>query len=177
MNGIYWKEGEAFSNSMSLIVSLMVRHPEIATLSLNPVGKSLHFTFLVGRNLTREEFEAFREKYLLSLDVMTEIHQKDYTEAVIQRQSLDNFSFIEVTRDIASLCQEEIAMLVSLIRDVFEGEVLSDQEDGLGEEEQVFQEEMIDHMLEDLKDSRQEKRLIGIREEGRVMVFNRAEPR
>lgn len=177
MNGIYWKEGEAFSNSMSLIVSLMVRHPEIATLSLDPVDKSLHFTFMVGRSLKREEFGAFREKYLLSLDVMTEIHQKNYRDAVINLQTLDNFSFIEVTRDIASLCQEEIAMLVNLIRDVFDGELLSDQEDGLGEEEQVFQEEMIDHMLEDLKDSRQEKRLIGIREEGRVMVFNRAEPR
>ena len=33
---------------------------------------------------------------------------------------------------------------------------------------------MIEHMLEDLKDSRQEKKLIGFREEGRVMVFNRA---
>lgn len=177
MNGIFWKEGEAFNNSMSLIVSLMVRYPEIATLSLDPTEKSLHFTFLVGRHLSDKDFNEFRENYFLSLQVMGDIMQRNFNVSTLSFQSQDNFGFIEVIRDIPTLSQEEISLLINLIRDNFAGELLSDQEEGIGEEEQVFQEEMIDHMLEDLKDSRQEKRLIGIREEGRVMVFNRVDSR
>lgn len=177
MKGVFWKEGEAFTNSMSLIVSLMVRYPEIATLSLNPEEKSLHFTFLINHPLSGEKFEQFKEKYFLSLQVMADLHQREMAIATVSHQTQDNLGFLEISRDIASITQEEISLLVNLVRESFGGDLLSDQEDGMGEEEQVFQEEMIDHMLEDLKDTRQEKRLIGIREEGRVMVFNRADSR
>jgi hypothetical protein len=177
MKGVFWKEGEAFTNSMSLIVSLMVRYPEIATLSLNPEEKSIHFTFLIAHPLTEDEFNNFKERLFLGLQVMAEIHQRAMEVCTVAHQSQDNFGFMEISRDIASITQEEISLLVNLIREVFTGDLVSDQEDSIGEEEQVFQEEMIDHMLEDLKDSRQEKRLIGIREEGRVMVFNRADTR
>ena len=86
----------------------------------------------------------------------------------------DGLTFLEIIRNIESLTQEEIALITGVIREFFEEYLLLDQEDTLQEEDTVLQEEMIEHMLEDLKDSRQEKRLIGFREEGRVLVFNRA---
>ncbi|HHZ19320.1 MAG TPA: hypothetical protein GX391_02225 [Firmicutes bacterium] len=172
MKGVFWKEGEPFNNSMSLIVSLMVRYPEIATLSLDPQEKTLHFTFLIGHELAEAEFRLFLQDYTMSLEVLAELNQRNYSIASISYYTQDNFSFLEVVRDISSLSQEEISLIVHLVREKL-GELVCDPEDVVGEEEQVFQEELIEHMLEDLKDSRQEKKLIGIREEGRVMIFNR----
>ena len=51
------------------------------------------------------------------------------------------------------------------------------EEDGeAGEEDLLFQEEMIAHMLEELKEVPQKKELTGIREEGRVLIFNHSDP-
>ncbi|HEX2953356.1 MAG TPA: hypothetical protein VHR47_05160, partial [Bacillota bacterium] len=102
MKGVFWKEGEAFTNSMSLIVSLMVRYPEIATLSLNPEEKSLHFTFLIAHPLAEDEFNSFKERLFLSLKVMAEINQRSMSLSTIIHQSQDNFGFLEISRDIAS---------------------------------------------------------------------------
>ncbi|MGE5529238.1 MAG: hypothetical protein ACM3X6_08870 [Patescibacteria group bacterium] len=174
MKGIFWKEGEAFTNSMNLIVSLLVRYPGIATISLDPVQKFLQFTFVVKRSLTLPEFERFSGTVTESLQAHAELNGRAPRLLDLRLSKFDDLSFLEIKRDIDSLQPEEIALLTTLIDQEFGGELVQDQEETLEEEDQAIQEEMIEHMLEDLKDSRQEKKLIGFREEGRVMVFNRA---
>jgi hypothetical protein len=41
------------------------------------------------------------------------------------------------------------------------------------EEDLLVQEEIIDEMLQDVKDCRQDKNIVAFREEGRVVVFNK----
>ena len=174
MKGIFWQEGESFTNSMSLIVSLLVRYPSIATISLDPALKSFQFTFVIAHLLSSSEFERFAQRVKESMETVVNLAGRAPRLLDLSLSRFEGLSFIEVKRDIDSLLPGEIALLAALIDEEFEGELVRDQEEGLEEEDQVIQEEMIEHMLEDLKDSRQEKKLIGFREEGRVMVFNRA---
>ena len=174
MKGIFWKEGESFTNSMSLIVSLLVRYPGIATVNFDPAQKSLGFTFAVARPLSQEEFGEFAATVKDSLAAMAELAGRAPSLVELGLSDHAGMSFLEIKRDIDSLMPEEIALLTSLIDQEFDGELVREQDEAFEEEDQAIQEEMIEHMLEDLKDSRQEKKLIGFREEGRVMVFNRA---
>jgi hypothetical protein len=180
MKGIFWKEGESFSNSMSLIAFLLVRYPELGSVRFDPVQKTLLFSFVLIKSLTKAEFEPFKDKLLLSLNNMTQLQGRELESESesgtieINYAEYDGLTFLEIVRNIESLTQEEIALITGMIRESFEDYLLLDQDDTLQEEDAVLQEEMIEHMLEDLKDSRQEKRLIGFREEGRVLVFNRA---
>lgn len=175
MKGIFWKEGESFSNSMSLIAFLLVRYPEIGSIRFDPTKKTLQFTFVLVKFLSDEELKQFEEKLLLSLNSISVLQERELGKIELQCTVEEGgLSFLEITRDINSLTQEEIALMIGLIQQFFEGMILLDQDDTVQEEEMALQEEMIEHMLEDLKDSRQEKRLIGFREEGRVMIFNRA---
>ena len=174
MKGIFWKEGESFSNSMSLIAFLLVRYPEIGSVRFDPVQKTLQFSFIVGKPLTEEEFQSFKDQLLLSLNNIAQLQGRDCGEIRIGFNVCDDLTFLEVIRDLESLNQEEIALIIGVVKQGFEGSLLLDQEEGVQEEDEVIQEEMIEHMLEDLKDSHPEKRLIGFREEGRVFVFNRA---
>ncbi len=173
MKGIFWKESESFTNSMSLIVSLLVRYPGIATINFDPVQKSLGFTFAVARPLSQEEFEGFAATVKDSLAAVAALAGRAPNMLDLGLSDHDGISFLEVKRDIDTLMPEEIALLTSLIDQEFDGELVREQDDSLEEEDQAIQEEMIEHMLEDLKDSRQEKKLIGFREDGRVLVFNR----
>ncbi len=174
MKGIFWKEGESFSNSMSLIAFLLVRYPEIGTVRYDPDGKTLQFSFMLIKALNEEEFAAFKERMTLSLDAISDLQGKKPLETEISFTECENLTFLEILRDIDSLSQEEIGLIIGLVQQFFEGNLLLDQEEAVQDEDVLLQEEMIDHMLEDLKDSHQEKRLIGFREEGRVLVFNRA---
>ena len=174
MKGIFWKEGESFSNSMSLIAFLLVRYPEIGSVRFDPVQKTLQFSFVLVKSLAKEEFELFKDNLLLSLNNMTQLQERAAGTIEVNYAEYDGLTFLEIVRNIDALTQEEIALITGVIHEFFEEYLLLDQEDTLQEEDTVLQEEMIEHMLEDLKDSRQEKRLIGFREEGRVLVFNRA---
>ena len=103
---------------------------------------------------------------------MLELNNQQPTVLKISCHQSQGFSFLELKRDIISFSQDEIPLVIGIIASRYGQDIIKDQEEGIAEEEQLFQEEMIDHMLEDLKDTRQERRLIGIREEGRVMIFN-----
>jgi hypothetical protein len=174
MKGIFWKEGESFSNSMSLIAFLLVRYPEIGSVQFDPVRKILQFSFVLTKLLTDSELEEFKEKLLLSLSSISELHERELEQVEIQCTNDSSLTFLEIIRDIDSLSQEEISLIIGLVQQAFDGFLLLDQEEAVQDEDVILQEEMIEHMLEDLKDSRQEKRLIGFREEGRVLIFNRA---
>lgn len=174
MKGIFWKEGEPFSNSMSLIAFLLMRYPEIGSVRFDPQEKTLQFSFVVTRSSPETELTAFRTQLLGSLRAITELQGREVGRTEVSHAIYEDLTFIEVTRGIHSLNQEEIALLIGLVQQTFGGSLLLDQDEGAQEEDILLQEEMIEHMLEDLKDSRQEKRLIGFREEGRVLVFNRA---
>jgi hypothetical protein len=129
---------------------------------------------MLTKLLTDSELEEFKEKLLLSLSSISELHERELEQVEIQCTDDSSLTFLEIIRDIDSLSQEEISLIIGLVQQVFDGFLLLDQEETVQDEDVILQEEMIEHMLEDLKDSRQEKRLIGFREEGRVLIFNRA---
>ncbi|HEY8463508.1 MAG TPA: hypothetical protein VIM29_05710 [Bacillota bacterium] len=173
MKGIFWKEGESFSNSMSLIAFLLVRYPEIGSVRFDPDQKTLQFSFMLTKTLNAEALTKYEEKLALSLDAMAQLQGREMGRLDIGYNEEGEMGFLEITRDIDSLSQEEIALIIGITQQLLGGILLLDQEEMAQEEDVVLQEEMIEHMLEDLKDSRQEKKLIGFREEGRVLIFNR----
>jgi hypothetical protein len=173
MKGIFWKEGESFSNSMSLIAFLLVRYPEIGSISFDPEQKTMQFSFVLVKLLEQTDLAQFTEQLTLSMNSMSLLQNREMGQLKVTCNEDEGLSFLEITRDVDSLSQEEISLIIGVVQQFFEGILLLDQEEAAQEEDVLLQEEMIEHMLEDLKDSRQEKKLIGFREEGRVLIFNR----
>jgi len=76
-------------------------------------------------------------------------------------------------RDLDTLAQEEINLIVELFRQYFNKNLVTEDHEHLIEEDLLAQEEMIDNMLESIKDSTEDKYLFAFREEGKVLVFNK----
>lgn len=169
-----YREGDGSSTSVGLLVSILVRYPEICTVSYTPDSRVLGFSFMVARRVNADEFDAFRRLALASISVYLElVRLEDAPHAEISSSYLGNVTQVQLTRDVATLTGDEISLLIGLILDAFGDDLVSDRSEDLGEEELMVQEEFIANLLADLKETTQEKRLIGFREEGRVMVFNR----
>ena len=176
MKGVFSRDGESFTSSMSLIVSLLIRYPEIATLRLNPADSSLIFSFIFRHKFSAEEKQAFREELRISLEALALLDQvkPEIIELSFKRQGA--LSFLEIKRDIASFSPDELSLTIKIINSRYEDKVVKEEDGEAGEEDLLFQEEMIAHMLEELKEVPQKKELTGIREEGRVLIFNHSDP-
>ena len=159
--------------SVGLLISILVRYPEIGTVKFNPGSQTLRLSFLLSRLIKENEYEVFAEKIRTSLETynMLEGHEQVIIKTALR--SFDNISVIEVDRDVHTLSKTEIGLIITLMKEFYAGRMIVDTNDNLLEEDLLVQEELIDNMLDQLKVARYEKNLIGIREDGRVMVFNK----
>lgn len=167
------QERRANPDGVNLLVSILVCYPEIATLRFEPADDTLKMTFVLSGVPTQEEFEDasdFIKRSLLTY------HALEYRNDAVVDFKLDacgQLAFVHVMRDVATLSRGEIALLSTLMRDRFAERLSRDANVTNFEEEGVIQEELIDNMIGNVKLSRVVERLIGIREDGRVMVFNK----
>jgi hypothetical protein len=82
-------------------------------------------------------------------------------------------AMLTIIRDVGSLSRGEIALIIALLREKVIDLLVSDQSEFLVEEDLLIQEELIENMLENMKREYDSHSLIGIREDGRVLVFNK----
>jgi hypothetical protein len=161
------------SRSVGLLISMLVRYPELGTVRLDPACQTLKFTFLVTRLLEEEDFTSLKDHIRSALDAYTYLMDKPIETADVARESYDDLTVLTVTRDVQSLSQEEISLLIEILRSRFKRHLVADFNESLLEEDLLMQEQIIGEMLEDLRDTVQEKNLIAFREGGRVLVFNK----
>ena len=161
------------SKSVSLLISILVRYPEVGSLHYDPLTQELRFTFLLTRALSEGETAALRERVVASLEALGHLEGRTMLECHLENSSLgDHLTMVEIRRDVSTLTQEEISLVIALMRMEFRQQLVVDPGDSLYEDELALQDEMIEQMLEDLRDSRSDRRLVAFREEGRVLVFN-----
>lgn len=160
-------------NSVGLLISILVRYPELASINFDPKQQSLKFTFLATKILPETEFHRLRDLVEASLDAYWGLSRRRPAEFSFTISSFAGVSVLEMTRDVASLSQEELALVISLMKDALGDRLVVDRNDGSPDEDLSVQEELIQEMLEDIKEDKLEKNLIAFREEGRVLVFNK----
>jgi hypothetical protein len=160
-------------DSVGLLISILVRYPEIGTVKFNPGSQTLKLSFILSQLINEEQYQVFADKICTSLEAYNML---EGNHNVIIRTSYSQFeqiSMLEVDRDVHTLSKTEISLIITLVKSCFDGRLVIDKNDSLLEEDLLVQEELIDNMLEHLKISRFDRNLIGIREDGRVMVFNK----
>jgi len=165
------------SRGVDLLVSILVRYPELTSINFDAGCGALKFTFLVAGVVGRKEFPDFRRRLLNSLEVLQALEGRTSSLRRVERGCYDDVTVIELTRDVDTLTQEEISLSIELLRETFGDRLV---EDGTGEspheEELDDQDELIGKMLDDVRGHRSSSsrsRLIAVREEGRVLVFNK----
>ena len=172
--GVRYKgKGHDVTDSVGLLISILVRYPEVATINFDPENQLLKFTFIYSQVLGDNELCNLKEKLMDSIEVYNLLEGKETRLVSLSHQVCDNLTLIEVQRDVDTLAQEEITLIVELFHQCLNSNLVTEENEQLIEEDLIAQEEMIDHMLESVKVSAQDKYLFAFREEGRVLVFNK----
>ena len=85
----------------------------------------------------------------------------------LKRTTYDNITVVEIERDVSSLTSDELSLIMELIRTAFADNMMCEGNTVLDEEDTGLQNELIDNMLDDIRDSRYDKNLVGYRDEGK----------
>jgi len=161
------------SGGAGLLVSILLRFPEVGSVTFDPSCHSLCLTLLIHKRITRARYEALRLLVLESLAAFAYLQGLQPRIAEVSRTAFKGVTAIEITRDAESISREEIALLIGLARERFGEELVVDADADLPEEDMLIQEQLIDEALDHLRDVRQQYNLIAYREGGRVLVFNK----
>lgn len=168
-----YKGKEDVTNSVSLLISILIRHPEVAKINFDPEKQVLRFTFIFYGALAPADMSGLGGKILNSIEVYNILEGKQPQVVQLDHKISDNLTMIEIQRDVDTLAQGEIALMVELFRQYINNKLVTEESDELVDEDLVVQEELIDHMLESVKTKSENKRLYAFRDEGRVLVFNK----
>lgn len=160
------------SDSVSLLISILVRYPEVATINFDQENKVLKFTFIITGIIDEMVLNDFKKGLINSTEVYNMLENQKPTILEINEQLAEDFTLLEVKRDVATLTKEEISLYISLLRIKFNKSIVAEMNEML-EEDLLMQEELIEHMLENIKFTNQDNSLIAFREEGKVLVFNK----
>jgi len=168
-----YKHGGEVSDSIGLLISILVRYPEVGTINYEPQEQVLRFTFMLTKPLEREPLERFAQKFRKSLETYNYLEDREAQVINLKYTPYDRLMALEVQRDVTTLSRDEINLIIALVRDEFNTSLATENNDHMMEEELLIQEELIDRMLESVRGTVPQRQLIAFREEGRVMVFNK----
>ncbi len=165
------------SDAVGLVVALLVRYPEVATILSHPTDGTVTLSFAIRDALDRVNATSARESVVEHVRSLLEVTGEIAEVVSVATESDRAMSFVRVTRDARSFTRDELEMLVTLLDDRFGTRLvksLSAEDEGLEDE---TPDDLIEYALEALRDPQHKRSLVGFREEKRVLVYFVASPK
>jgi hypothetical protein len=160
------------ADTVNRVVALLVRFPELHSIRSNPADASLTLTYAVARRLETDAVRAladFVDEHVRSFHMLGGDAIERF--AVTCEEDVD-VTFVHVTRDLATFSPEELALQASLFVERFGDALLTNpQAEEAEDDESGTGEESVELALDALRDPGQRQRLVGVREEKRVIVY------
>ncbi|AFM42110.1 hypothetical protein Desaci_3209 [Desulfosporosinus acidiphilus SJ4] len=156
------------TDGVDLLTSILTRYPELGAVHYWCERQALKFTFMFKQAIDVESIQGILRP---ALEFYHHLERRKIRVFDISCRSEENIGVLHVVRDIESVSQREVGLMIELLRRNYIEEMIYD-EPYLPEEELEVQEEVINQMLTSLKHMDLDKNVIALRDEGRVLVFN-----
>ncbi|MBM7623272.1 hypothetical protein [Sporohalobacter salinus] len=159
------------SDSMELVISLLLQYPQVNKVNVNLNSQEVIFTFLIQRELSISGLKEFKSKLNQSLRLYGSLSQIDVAQIKIDYKCCGDLTELEITSGLCNLTEEVISFIIRFIYNEFGTELLSED---IVKDNSTVENEIINELLENLKVNNLNQRLVGFREKNKVLVFNKA---
>lgn len=164
------------SDSVSLLISILIRFPQIGTINYESKNRTMRFNFIVARKIEADEQTALASTLAAHIKAYHFVTAQKPTWVKFEcSHQYQEFYCVSLERDLVSLSKGELDLVISLLSERFGDSLVVEDREMLPDllDEAVFPEELIDSMLESVRTQRAAKNLTAMRENGRVLVFNK----
>jgi len=162
---------EETNDSVNLVISLLVRHPELSRVIIKPRSAAIAFFFIVRAVLDSDERSRFERSVTEHVRALRALGRSGKADVAVRFSTGDDLTFVEVERDAKSIRREEIAMLVGLVTQTFGERLVVNPPAEEGDDDMSMQEESVVSALDAVQRSRQRKGLVGFRDDRRVLIY------
>lgn len=158
---------------VNLLTSVLIYYPEISKISIEPDEK-IYINYIIQKILTDEKIEKTQtllEECLKSYHYLEKIQAEcDEIKIIIEEKA----TFITIKRDMKTFSHGELRLINTLINEEFDELLIMDTDKiPMIDNTMLAQMDLIDTMFASLKINPVVEKMIGIREAGRVIVFNK----
>jgi hypothetical protein len=170
---VKFKNGDDISDSIGLLISILVRYPEVGSINFDPQAHELRLTFILATYGENDKINGIKQLIDDSVQIYHQWERIRPRVFEVECENSEHYIIVNVKRDIDTLSRDEISFLMELFHTHFSNSLVAENNEDFWEEDLLIQEEMIGHMLEGLKNIKLDKKLIAYRDEGKVLVFNK----
>lgn len=172
---LIYNNGEGVSESAGLLISILMRYPEICTISYNPDDNIMSLSFSFAERIPEEKLQKGSDRLYDCLQTYSLLEGKHPPKFTVHWTILDETTLLKVEYDVDSVSKGEIALIISFLHEEFGDCLMRDWDAGepASEDDLLLQDEFISYMLEKFKGAVPRKKLIAFREEGKVHVFKK----
>jgi hypothetical protein len=160
------------ADTVNRVVALLVRFPELHSVRSNPADATLTLSFAVRERLDRVKQRALAEHVYDHVRAFLDLRGEVSGKIALACDRDTAVTFVNVTRDASSFAREELELLVALFADAYGDRLVRD---GAGatpaDDDPAARDELVEVALDALRDPTQRRRLVGFREEQRVLVY------
>jgi hypothetical protein len=160
------------ADTVNRVVALLVRFPELHSIRSNPADATLTLTYAVARRLDAAATRDFSDLVDEHVRAFHDLAGDQVARISVTEEHDAAVTFVHVTRDLASFSPDELALHAALFAGHFGDALVRNPEpDGALDDDLGSDEESVEMALDALRDPAQRQRLVGVREEKRVIVY------
>jgi hypothetical protein len=159
------------SDTVSSIVSLLVRFPEISSLWSHPTDGTLRLTYIVSRRLAKPEQNALAAILDDHVRAFVALEGRDVNTIGVRCETDNAVTFVHCTRDSASFTREELLLQIGVLSARYGDALVKNPAEEQDEENAELEDEQVEHAIDAMRDPDQKRSLVGYRDERRVMVY------
>jgi hypothetical protein len=160
------------ADTVNRVVALLIRFPELHSVRSNPADATLTLSFAVRKRLDRVETRALGERVSEHVRAFLDLRGDVPNKIAVACDKDAAVTFVHVTRDAASFAREELELIVAIFADAYGDRLVRDgAASDSPDDDPAARDEQVEVALDALRDPTQRQRLLGFREEQRVLVY------
>ncbi|MBC2727683.1 MAG: hypothetical protein HGJ98_14620 [Desulfosporosinus sp.] len=167
LSNLQYKDGGRLQDGVGLLTSILTRYTEVGSVQYWREEHALKFKFMVNQ---AQDDTTLHELLKPALEIFHQLEGQRMRVFDIASRSEEGVSVITITRDVDSMSQREVGLIVELLKGAYKHHLIYDQI-YLPQDEQIYQEEMITQMLSSIQTIDVKKNVVALREDDKVLVF------
>jgi hypothetical protein len=166
------REPTESTDTVNVIVALLVRFPEISSIVSRPADGTVKLSYVVASRLDRRAQRGLAAAITEHVGTFLELTGDEPAALEVGCEIDGAMTFVHVTRDAASFTREELMLQIALLTERFGESLLKNPPpDDPIDEDPAARDEVVDCAIDVLRDPSRQKSLVGYREEKRVLVY------
>ena len=168
------KEKKANPDASRLLASILVVYPAVQSVTYDSESGMLELSFALNGKFSQNDFENFLKYVAESVETFHHLEGLGGATIELNVEGIYGTCFLNVRRDMATMTCRELSLLTELAANYFGDKLIEDFDGGYVDEEYVMaQEDFLEQCLGNMRQMRIEGRLVGVREQERVVVYAR----